>query len=282
MVAMHYILAYLASPTALEKLPKGRQTVEAIMALGCLVVLLFSLIFLFYTYSFLNRRRAREFGLYNVLGMGRRNISRIVLWESAITTAIALIGGLALGAALSKLAELGMINLMNGEIDYRIQLDFKAVFRTVVCYVPVFVINALAAVIRTRRSSAVNLLKAENAGEKPPRSNWLLAILGVVILGVAYWMAVSIRNPLDALMWFFAAVLLVFMLPLAFAGMHLAFAFPMIRKMLLLFGLTDIGLFIRTTLISFAVFAAFYWIVYRITSGVYYRIISGKEDLQAG
>ena len=80
MVAMHYILAYLASPTALEKLPKGRQTVEAIMALGCLVVLLFSLIFLFYTYSFLNRRRAREFGLYNVLGMGRRNISRIVLW----------------------------------------------------------------------------------------------------------------------------------------------------------------------------------------------------------
>ena len=167
---------------------------------------------------------------------------------------------------------------MNGEIDYGIQLDFKAVFRTVVCYVPVFVINALAAVIRTRRSSAVNLLKAENAGEKPPRSNWLLAILGVVILGVAYWMALSIRNPLDALMWFFAALLLVFMLPLAFAGMHLAFAFPMIRKMLLLFGLTDIGLFIRTTLISFAVFAAFYWIVYRITSGVYYRIISGKEN----
>ena len=109
---------------------------------------------------------------------------------------------------------------MNREIDYGIQLDFKAVFRTVVCYVPVFVINALAAVIRTRRSSAVNLLKAENAGEKPPRSNWLLAILGVVILGVAYWMALSIRNPLDALMWFFAALLLVFMLPLAFAGSY--------------------------------------------------------------
>ena len=128
---------------------------------------------------------------------------------------------------------------MNREIDYGIQLDFKAVFRTVVCYVPVFVINALAAVIRTRRSSAVNLLKAENAGEKPPRSNWLLAVLGVVILGVAYWMALSIRNPLDALMWFFAALLLVFMLPLAFAGMHLAFAFPMIRKMLLSYDPQD-------------------------------------------
>ena len=87
MVAMHYILAFLASPTALEKLPQGRQTIETMMALGCLVVLLFSLIFLFYTYSFLNRRRAREFGLYNVLGMGKRNLSRIVLWESAITAA---------------------------------------------------------------------------------------------------------------------------------------------------------------------------------------------------
>ena len=209
MVAMHYILAFLASPTALEKLPQGRQTIETMMALGCLVVLLFSLIFLFYTYSFLNRRRAREFGLYNVLGMGKRNLSRIVLWESAITATLAMIGGLALGAALSKLAELGLVNLMNGEIDYRVRLDFKAVFRTVVCYVPVFALNALVAVIRTRCSSAVNLLKAESAGEKPPRGNWLLAILGIVILGVAYWMALSIKNPLDALMWFFVAVLLV-------------------------------------------------------------------------
>ena len=209
MVAMHYILAFLASPTALDKLPLGRETIETMMVLGCLVVLLFSLIFLFYTYSFLNRRRAREFGLYNVLGMGKRNLSRIVLWESAITTAIALIGGLALGAALSKLAELGLVNLMNGEIDYRIRLDFKAVFRTVVCYVPVFALNALVAVIRTRRRSAVNLLKAENAGEKPPRGNWLLALLGIAILGAAYWMALSISNPLDALMWFFVAVLLV-------------------------------------------------------------------------
>ena len=209
MVAMHYILAFLASPTALEKLPQGRQTIETMMALGCLVVLLFSLIFLFYTYSFLNRRRAREFGLYNVLGMGKRNLSRIVLWESAITATLAMIGGLALGAALSKLAELGLVNLMNGEIDYRVRLDFKAVFRTVVCYVPVFALNALVAVIRTRCSSAVNLLKAEIAGEKPPKGNWLLAILGIVILGVAYWMALSIKNPLDALMWFFVAVLLV-------------------------------------------------------------------------
>jgi putative ABC transport system permease protein len=126
-----------------------------------------------------------------------------------MVTVVALTGGLALGAVLSKLAELGLVNLMGAEIDYRIRLDFKAVFRTVVCYVPFFALNAIAAVIRTRRTSAVNLLKAENAGEKPPKGNWLLAILGFIILGTAYWLALSITNPLDALMWFFVAVLLV-------------------------------------------------------------------------
>ena len=74
-------------------------------------------------------------------------------------------------------------------------------------------------------------------------------------------------------------LLTVFMLPLGFAGLHLAFAFPMIRKMLFLFGLTDIALFIRTTLISLGVFTLFYWIVYRRTSGVYYSIVSGREHV---
>lgn len=209
MVAVHYILAYLASPATIDKLPRGSQTIETIMVLGCLVILLFSFIFLFYTYSFLNRRRAKEFGLYNVLGMGKRNLGRIVLWENLLVTAVALAGGLFLGASLSKLAELGLVNLMGGEIDYRIQLNYKAVFRTVMCYLPVFALNAFASLIRTRRSSAVNLLKAENAGEKPPRGNFFLALAGLGILGLAYWMALSVENPLDALMWFFAAVLLV-------------------------------------------------------------------------
>ncbi len=74
---------------------------------------------------------------------------------------------------------------------------------------------------------------------------------------------------------------LVFVLPLAAAGVHLTFAFPMIRRLLTLFSLYNTGLFVRTTLVSFAVFAAFYWLVYRMTSGVYYRIVSGREDAAA-
>ena len=209
MVAMHYILGFLSSPTALALLPRGSSSVEMILNLGRIVVLLFSLVFLFYTHSFLIRRRQREFGLYNVLGMDKRNLARIITWESLITFALALTGGLLAGLALSKLAELGLVNLLGGEIDYRLRLDADSLLQTLICYAVIFALIWLSAVIRTARSSAVTLMKAESIGEKPPRGNWALALAGIVILVAAYWLAVSIDNPLDAIMWFFVAVLMV-------------------------------------------------------------------------
>ena len=209
MVAMHYILGFLASPAALALLPRGASSVEMILNLGKYVVLLFSLVFLFYTHSFLIRRRQREFGLYNVLGMGKRNLVRIITWESLITFALALAGGLLAGLAFSKLSELGLVNLLDGKIDYRLRLDAGALVRTAVSYAAIFALIWLSAVIRTARASAVSLMKAESVGEKPPKGNWALAIAGIVLLAAAYWLAVTINNPLDALLWFFVAVLMV-------------------------------------------------------------------------
>ena len=209
MVAMHYILGFLSSPTALALIPRGKSSVETILNLGRIVVLLFSLVFLFYTHSFLIRRRQKEFGLYNVLGMDKRNLARIITWESLITFVIALAGGLLAGLALSKLAELGLVNLLGGEIDFRLRLDVGSLLRTLICYAAIFALIWLSAVIRTARSSAVTLMKAENVGEKPPKGNRILALAGIVILVAAYWLAISIDNPLDAMMWFFVAVLMV-------------------------------------------------------------------------
>lgn len=209
MVAMHYILGFLASPTALALIPRGKSTVETILNLGKYVVLLFSLVFLFYTNSFLIRRRQKEFGLYNVLGMGKRNLSRIITWESVITFMLALAFGLLAGLALSKLAELGLVNLLGGTIDYRLRLDTGSLLWTLLCYAAIFALIWLSSIIRTVRASAVSLMKAESVSEKPPKGNWLLALMGVGLLAAAYWLAVSINKPLDALMWFFAAVLMV-------------------------------------------------------------------------
>ena len=209
MVSMFYILSFLTSGEVLALIPSGKNSVELVLSLGRIVILVFSLIFLYYTYSFLLRRRTREFGLYNVLGMGKRNLVRIISWENGITFAAALLGGLLLGILLSKIAELGLVNLMGGAIDYRIRLDGKSLILTVLCYAAVFAVIWLSAVIRTARSSAVSLMKSENVGEKPPKDNRFVAILGILILAGAYVLAVIIRNPLSALLGFFVAVLMV-------------------------------------------------------------------------
>ncbi|MBP5729140.1 MAG: ABC transporter permease [Clostridia bacterium] len=209
MVAVFYILSYLASPMALALVVRGADIVGMIMGLGRYTILLFSLIFLYYTYSFLLRRRSHEFGLYNVLGMGKRNLVRIIAWENIITFAISLACGLFLGIILSKLAELGLVNLLGGTIDFVFRIHTTSIWQTLLFYAAIFGLLMLSAVIRTARANAVSLIKSENAGEKPPKGNWLFAILGVLILGGAYYIAITVSNPVSAILWFFGAVLMV-------------------------------------------------------------------------
>ena len=214
--AMFYILMGLSVSSVLPQMSGGRST-ALIMSLGSVVIAFFALIFLFYTHSFLIRRRSREFGLYNVLGMGKGNIARILLWETLLTYAGTTVTGLALGVALSKLAELGLMNLLRSQISYTVTVNIKSLLVTLVLFAAVHGLIFLHALWQMHRVSAVALLHSESVGEKPPRARWLLAVLGLALLGGAYWLAVSIREPLEALLWFFAAVLMVI------AGTYLLF-----------------------------------------------------------
>lgn len=209
MICMFYILAFLASPTVIDLLPKGRDTAGMVMTLGYIVIAIFSTIFLYYTNSFLIRRRTSEFGLYNVLGMNKWNLIRIITLESLITAAISIVVGLFFGIALSKLAELGFVKVIGGTVTFDLHVNGICVRNTVVCYLVIFAIIWLSSVIRIRKSSAVSLLKSENTGEKAPKANWFLGVLGVVILAAAYYIAVSIENPIMAILWFFVAVIMV-------------------------------------------------------------------------
>ena len=214
--AMFYILMGLSVSSVLPQMSGGRST-ALIMSLGSVVIAFFALIFLFYTHSFLIRRRSREFGLYNVLGMGKGNIARILLWETLLTYAGTTVVGLALGVALSKLAELGLMNLLRSRISYTFTVNAVSLLITLVLFAAVHGLIFLHALWQLHRVSAVALLHSESVGEKPPRARWALAVLGLVLLGGAYWLAVSIRDPLEALVWFFAAVLMVI------AGTYLLF-----------------------------------------------------------
>ena len=206
--AVYYILMGLSVSPLLPQMSGGRTT-ATIMGLGCVVIALFSLIFLFYTHSFLIRRRSREFGLYNVLGMGKGNIARVLLWETVLTCGGTVLAGLVLGIALSKLAELGLVNILHADISYTFTVDAVSLLVTLLLFTAIHALIFLYSLWQLHRVSAVALLHSEAVGEKPPRARWALAVLGLALLGGAYWLAVSIQQPLEALAWFFTAVLMV-------------------------------------------------------------------------
>ena len=208
MVAMYYIINSLASSPAVLAM-RGGDTISTMLGLGTTVMVIFSVIFLFYTNSFLLRRRRREFGLYNVLGLSKRHIAVILLWETAITSAIALTAGLASGWLLSKAAELILVTLTRGDITYSLSVAVPTIRRAVEIYGVIFLLIYLNALRGVHTANPVALLRSENVGEKPPRANWLLGLLGALLLIAAYAIAVSIKEPLSALIWFFGAVILV-------------------------------------------------------------------------
>lgn len=208
MVLMTYIISYLESSDVVRAL-HGGDTLQELMASGEYIILFFSAIFLFYTNSFLIRRRKKEFGLYHILGMGKKNLGRILLWETIFTALISITVGLAGGVVLSKLAELGLINLMKEDVDYTMSVSLNGILTTAASFALIFLLLFLNSLRQIWFSGAISLLKSESAGEKPPKANWFLGILGVLVLAGAYYLAATIEDPYTAILVFMAAVLMV-------------------------------------------------------------------------
>ena len=208
MVMMYYIIMALQTDEAVLKM-RGGSNMTMVLGFGGWVIAIFACIFLFYTNSFLIRRRKKEFGLYNILGMGRRHISLILLCESIIVAVVALALGLFCGILFSKFAELGLMNMVNVDVNYNFFLEAGAIISTVKIFACTFALLFLNNLRQLFFTSTIELLGSEKAGEKPPKANWLLAIAGVVILGIAYYISVTIKNPLAAFSLFFIAVILV-------------------------------------------------------------------------
>lgn len=208
MIMMYYIVAFLQSSSVLGGLVGG-DVMQSMLWFGCKVMSVFALIFLFYTNSFLTRRRKKEFGLYNILGMDKWNLARILIWESLIITGISLTVGLAAGVIFSKFAELGMVNILQCEVSFTMTLEPGAVVETVKLFVVIFILILLNALRQIYMADPIELLRSENTGERPPKANWVFALAGAVILGAAYYLAVIIQEPLSALLWFFVAVVMV-------------------------------------------------------------------------
>lgn len=208
MIMMYYIVSYLYTGTMLETV-YGGDVLTVMMGLGRFVIGAFSVIFLFYTHSFLIRRRKKEFGLYSILGMNRGNLARILIWESLMSAGISLVTGIACGVLFSKLAELLMNYILRGEADYVLRVNFRDIQQTLILYLVIFFLILLVTLRQIKTADPIKLLHSETVGEQPPKANWIMALAGLILLGSAYYMAVTIEDPLSAMLLFFVAVILV-------------------------------------------------------------------------
>jgi len=216
MIMMFYIISFLSHSEAVLNL-RGGDTIGAVLEFGSVVMGVFSLIFLFYTNSFLVRRRKKEFGLYNILGMNKRNIASILVWETLIIFSVSFIGGTILGIALSKLVELGIVDAMQGTVSYPLTVSVKSIVDAFILFGIISVLILINTLRQIHISNPIALLHSDNVGEKPPKANWFLGIAGIAVLAVAYYFAVTIDNPIEALELFFLAVIMVI------AGTYLLF-----------------------------------------------------------
>lgn len=208
MVMMYYIIHSMSFSPTLRQM-RGGDMLEAILGLGKFVIAAFSVLFLLYTNSFLIRRRNREFGLYHVLGMGKVGLTRIMIWESLMVAVVGIAFGTGLGIAMSKLAELLLLNIVQERVDYQMTVSPECLVDVLGMYGCIFLLLLVKSVVTVYRSDPLALLHSENVGEKPPKGNWLLALAGVALLGTAYYFALTIENPSTALVMFFVLVLMV-------------------------------------------------------------------------
>ena len=208
-IASFYILTSLSLGKNLDKLPQGISATRQVLGFGVIVIAIFSAIFLFYTYSFLIKRRVREFGLYSVLGMTKKQIARILILETIFIAVLTLVFGLAFGLLFDKLMLLVLLKLFTAGVSFGFVITPIAVFLTILLFGGIFFLLLIYTVVKISRLKIVALLKEENNGEREPKARLILALLGLGLTGYGYYLAQTIQNPIKAITMFFIAVLAV-------------------------------------------------------------------------
>lgn len=207
-VMMFYNLLYLLLSKDVNSMHDS-STLSAVLGLGSIVTGIFAFILLLYINSFLIKRRKKEFGLFNILGMEKKHIARIMLLETVMIGLLCIGLGLIAGVLFSKLALLLLLKILAMNASFGFEVPLRAVSITVILFGAIFLINLVYNVFQVHVSKPIELLKGGNVGEKEPQTKWLIALTGAAALGGGYFIALTVKSPLAALNLFFVAVILV-------------------------------------------------------------------------
>lgn len=207
-VAMFYIMCALESNPGIQSMP-GAKDLGLILRLGIGVIGIFAVIFLFYTNSFIIKRRKKELGIYNILGMEKRHIAKILSKEAFFTAIIAIGGGLVTGVLFHKLACMLLYRMIgfNGGITF--SFSKKGVMITAILFAIVYLLTYIYDLFQVQLANPIELLQSGNKGEREPKTKAIMAVLGVLCLGTGYFIAITTKNPIKALTLFFVAIILV-------------------------------------------------------------------------
>lgn len=207
-VAMFYIMCALESNPGIQSMT-GAKDLGLILRLGIGVIGIFAVIFLFYTNSFIIKRRKKELGIYNILGMEKRHIAKILSKEAFFTAIIAIGGGLVTGVLFHKLACMLLYRMIgfNGGITF--SFSKKGVMITAILFAIVYLLTYIYDLFQVQLANPIELLQSGNKGEREPKTKAIMAVLGVLCLGTGYFIAITTKNPIKALTLFFVAVILV-------------------------------------------------------------------------
>lgn len=207
-VAMFYIMCALESNPGIQSMP-GAKDLGLILRLGIGVIGIFAVIFLFYTNSFIIKRRKKELGIYNILGMEKRHIAKILSKEAFFTAIIAIGGGLVTGVLFHKLACMLLYRMIGFHGGITFSFSKKGVMITAILFAIVYLLTYIYDLFQVQLANPIELLQSGNKGEREPKTKAIMAVLGVLCLGTGYFIAITTKNPIKALTLFFVAVILV-------------------------------------------------------------------------
>lgn len=206
--AMYYILRFLTWHEALTTV-RGAAYLQVMMSIGCFVVSLFSAVILLYANSFVMKRRQRELGLYNILGLEKRHIAAMCFWETLFCAAAAIPGGILAGVLLSRVMLLAVVRLLRLPVETALSVSGQGIAETAALFGGLFILTLAVNLFRLGRSRPVELLRGGEAGEREPKTRRLLTAAGLLALAAGYFTALTARDPVEALVKFFPAVGLV-------------------------------------------------------------------------
>ena len=208
MIAVIYIMSFLSNSKDLANF-RGANYVTLSMLLGNIIVSGFAIIFSFYINSFLMKQRSKEFGLYNILGMEKRHLGRVLVAESMISSTISIIMGLGVGILFSKLALMVITKMIGAGHIIAFEVNMHAVTHTAVFFAIVFALVLIKNILSIRISKPIEMLKGASAPEREPKAKIILSLIGAACLVAGYVISISIKDPLAAIILFFVAVILV-------------------------------------------------------------------------